>query len=169
MKKTLLFSLILLVSVCVNAQKTTNENELKFTKQEIKDDYKIVYFDLNHSITEYKFKDIYELAKDDNNILELTLVSDISCKSIIKLDITPEYIQKYLNKVGYDFASTATEKIDISSNKNISNKTQLEHFPKKINTGNAKQDEKDFLEAYSKWRIAYPEEWEIYKKQNNLK
>ena len=157
MKKLFLF-LILLALGSTFAQ----TNELKFTKQEVFSDYKIVNFVLDKPITYDYLKEIMIEMINDNVIQDMWLDGETSCRAKVSLNTKPEIIQSYLKKYGYNYAFDVVIK-ENSYNNNIMNNNLPTHYPEKINTGNPKQDEKNFLEAYSKWRINYPEEWENYK------
>lgn len=156
--KSLIIGLVLLLShIIVYSQ----ENTLKFTKQERFTDYKIVYFVLDRPITDIEFKDFRFSILSNSKIYEFNINDNISCQVKLDLDVSPEDIQKYLQQKGLNFSYQYVQKSN--SENDVSFPT---HYPQIIRTGNKMLDHKKFIDAEAKWKIKYLEEWAEYKSKN---
>ena len=157
-----IFRLLMFVVVtCILVGKLqSQEVKLEFLKQEIFEKHKVVYFCLNRSVTEVEFKEIYNDMYDDQSIIEIKLEAGSFVVAKVKNKVTPEYILGYLKKHDLDFKYEVIGKT-VAETPSIT----PEHYPVKIESGNPHQDDKNFEEALSKWKIEYPEEWETYKNE----
>ena len=152
MKKTLLLIMLLALG-SIYAQDPNSKTELKFTKQEMFNDYKIVYFVLDKDIDYNSYKEIMLDMKENLNIMENILV--------------------YLKKYGYDYSYKAVVSKQIntntSKNNNINNKYIPAHYPERKKADGEEVDDASYNKAIEFWKKQYPKEWEKYKLDNNIK
>jgi len=140
-------------------------NELKFTKQEVFNDYKIVNFVLDKSMDKADFKKIIYDIKNSKNPFELSLESNNTCKARVSLNTTPNDILVFLKKYDYDFAYEVIKEIGQKTNSQVYTKLPA-HYPKKIKADGKEVDEASYQQAIEFWKKRYPKEWEEYKKNN---
>lgn len=141
------------------------ESKLEFTKQGVFKDYKIVYFVLDHSATEVEFKEMHISMTNDSKIMEVYIEGNTFCKAKIELDVTPEYIQKYLNQSGFNFSDKSVTK-QLPSVEVSEERVLPAHYPEKVKADGKEVDDASHRKSVEFWKKRYPQEWEQYQKDN---
>lgn len=163
------FIAFLFVNTCFSQVQQINSNSNE-TNQYKEICFVIIGFNDNNQLSEVK-----KTLLNDNNIKSVELFPDGKYFVSVINDINIEYINNILQQLnlGYDKKSVAikypntNEYIDYSPKEIIIsdtdgniNKDLPADFPKKINTGNIKEDEHKYYEAIQSWIEIHPEEWE---------
>ena len=170
MRKITLIYAMLFAFLGIYAQSNLQKSELKFTKPEIFNDYKIVHFVLDKDIDYRTYKEIMLNMKEKLNIMDFWLDGTKLCKIKLDNDITPENVLVYLKKYGYDFAFEYVQKVDVKIDLNQDVKLPA-HYPERKKVDGKKVSDDSFKKALDFWKNRYPNEYKDYtnNKDNNTK
>lgn len=168
-KGTLFFIAIFTLSNLIGQNVTSKYSDFKNAKL-MGNNQKAVYFSLEKIGGNEQANQLKNNLESDGNISSFFITPEkdgkYSCKAIINMNITPEYLRNYILAVGADFDPGSVilkETPEINrSNEDLKKRSDgmPEHYPYYISTGNQEYDNSVYDQAKQEWIKNYPAEVE---------